>query len=362
MIKTLIKHSFLYKPLKAIVQNLRDRKTESLLDKRLKRFSAVTGKKILFLLTPEYGNLGDHLIAVAANGFFAKFLPDYTICEIPLDDLTYKSGKILSKFSKNFDYVVITGGGFLGSLYLRVEIFFRMVLQSFAENKVIVLPQTIYFADNETGHKEQIESKKAYQAHKDLKFFIRDSSFSFVKNEMLADWQTIKNVPDIALFENFSGEETKRNGVLFCFRNDKEKIIEDSSLELLKETVEKLGLKINYTDTVVDYLIPVAKRGEEVAKKAFEFKSSSLAVTDRLHGMIFATITGTPCVALNNSTGKIKGVYDLWFKEIPYIKFVEKVSEITPELIEGMKNLPPQKYNPDMFETYWNEIRLAFDK
>ena len=30
----------------------------------------------------------------------------------------------------------------------------------------------------------------------------------------------------------------------------------------------------------------------------------------RLHGMIMSVITDTPCIAMNNTSGKVKGVYD----------------------------------------------------
>ncbi len=43
-------------------------------------------------------------------------------------------------------------------------------------------------------------------------------------------------------------------------------------------------------------------RMEELNSKFAEFLSSGLVITDRLHGMIFAAITGTPCIALDNKS------------------------------------------------------------
>ena len=57
-------------------------------------------------------------------------------------------------------------------------------------------------------------------------------------------------------------------------------------------------------------------------KKLDEFRKSKLVVTDRLHGMLFAAITGTPCIALGNSSGKVKGVYD-WLTHLDYIQYVD---------------------------------------
>ena len=233
LIKTFIKKSIFYKPLKLILCTICELKTNYALKCTLCKYKAIGGKKILFLLSPEYGNLGDHLIAVAAKNFFKEKLPDYKLCEIPLDDITYSSEKILKNFASAFDFVVITGGGFLGNLYLRAEVFFRMILKAFSFNKIIVLPQTIFFETTEEGKQEQQISAEEYKKHKNLSLFIRDGSFDFVKNNMLLSSQNVRNVPDIALFVNYSSLNEKRDGVLFCLRNDKEKSIDNEKVKTL---------------------------------------------------------------------------------------------------------------------------------
>ena len=343
-----------------VLYKIREMQSNYELKCTLSNYAAIKGKKILFLLTPEYGNLGDHLIAVAATNFFRKKLPEYKICEIPLDNITYSSEKILKNFASAFDFVVITGGGFLGNLYLRVEVFFRMILQAFSSNKVIVLPQTIFFENNADGKREQKISAEEYKKHKNLSVFIRDSSFEFVKNQMLLPFQKVINVPDIALFANYSSLNENREGVLFCLRNDKEKNLDEKKTQFLLEILNKENFPISYTDTVVNHMILKEKREHAVFEKAKEFASAKLVITDRLHGMIFAVVTGTPCIALDNTTGKIKGVYNLWLKSVPYITFVENIETITPELIKKLYELPKQIYSPEQFMDYWNEIQKAF--
>lgn len=360
LIKTFIKKSIFYRPLKFVLCKIREIKTNYILKCTLCNYAAIKGKKILLLLTPEYGNLGDHLIAVAATNFFREKLPEYKICEIPLDDITYSSEEILKKFSSDFDFVAITGGGFLGNLYLRVEVFFRMILKTFSSNKVVVLPQTIFFENNADGKREQKISAEEYKKHKNLSVFIRDSSFEFVKNNMLLSSQNVRNVPDIALFVNYSSLNEKRDGVLFCLRNDKEKSIDNEKVKTLLEIINRENLPIRYTDTVVNHMILKENRENAVFEKAKEFSSAKLVITDRLHGMIFAVITGTPCIALDNTTGKIKGVYNLWLKSVPYIIFVENIETITPELIKKLYELPKQIYSPEQFMDYWNEIKKSF--
>lgn len=67
-----------------------------------------------------------------------------------------------------------------------------------------------------------------------------------------------------------------------------------------------------------------------------EFASAKLVITDRLHGMIFAALTQTPCIVLGNYNHKVKGTYE-WLQELPYICFadtVQQAAEIVPKMLE----------------------------
>ena len=87
-------------------------------------------------------------------------------------------------------------------------------------------------------------------------------------------------------------------------------------------------------------------RKKEVKNKLEQFKKAKLIITDRLHGMIFATITATPCIAFGNSNGKVKNVYG-WLKHNEYIKYVYIITNRKSELErcffmigKGCNNLP----------------------
>ena len=58
--------------------------------------------------------------------------------------------------------------------------------------------------------------------------------------------------------------------------------------------------------------------------------------------MIFALLTGTPCIVFNNSNYKIKGVYK-WIEKINYIKFYNE-KEIDKDL-NNLINLNNNHYN-----------------
>ena len=105
----------------------------------------------------------------------------------------------------------------------------------------------------------------------------------------------------------------------------------------------------------VPYAVPAEVREFEVERKFDEFRRARLVITDRLHGMIFAAITGTPCIALNNSSGKVEGVWSLWLRHLDYVKFVREAAEI-PALLDAMLALGGRRYDPSVFEKYWADI------
>jgi pyruvyl transferase EpsI len=172
-----------------------------------------------------------------------------------------------------------------------------------------------------------------YSAQNNLYIFARDEKsyrnllkYQYRKNDQIALF------PDMALSLNFSGNDIlNRNGVLLCFRKDKEKVCSDDTIDTIKKVLVENGISYFETDTHL-YRTVKRKDGEsKVQKKLLEFKQAKLVITDRLHGMIFAAITGTPCIAFNNSTGKVAGVYS-WIQKLPYIQFVSE-KEISEEII-----------------------------
>ena len=85
-----------------------------------------------------------------------------------------------------------------------------------------------------------------------------------------------------------------------------------------------------------------------------EFADSELVITDRLHGMVFAALTGTPCIVFSNYNHKVKGTYD-WISYLPYIKYVESLEEAKkciPELI-AMENTC---YDSKPLQSYYNKL------
>ena len=76
-----------------------------------------------------------------------------------------------------------------------------------------------------------------------------------------------------------------------------------------------------------------------VQLKLREFAASELVITDRLHGMIFAAVTETPCIVLNSRSHKIRGCYE-WLKKLGYIRFLNDINHV-PDVMEALKAVTP---------------------
>ena len=64
-------------------------------------------------------------------------------------------------------------------------------------------------------------------------------------------------------------------------------------------------------------------REKELLKLIELISHSGFVVTDRLHGMIMSIISGTPCIALDNSSKKVSGVYE-FIKDISTVKLIKE--------------------------------------
>lgn len=273
--------------------------------------------------TPVHGNLGDQAITMAELQVFAKY--NIHTKEIRSTKLDSKE-MLYSKVIPHNKYVFVQGGGFLGELWPEGEEKFRNILKSFQNHKIVVMPQTISFnTETEEGKQYLAESQKIYTQHKNLTVLVREKkSYKFMQ-EYFPKVKSIL-VPDIAMLLHNEVTDSQRMGILFCMRSDKEKRIVDNDKRMIERIVyDKYPKeKIKYTDTVLDCRVSLEDRESKVAYKLQEFARAKLIVTDRLHGMIFAAITGTPCIAMNNCNGKVESVYE-WLKECQYIKYAENM-------------------------------------
>ena len=296
-------------------------------------------KKILIALIPTHGNLGDHAIAYASIKYLSDKFPEHEIVEINFNE-TYKYGKSYESIINKDDLVCIIGGGNMGNQYMTDENIRRHMIKHFKNVRVVSLPQTIYFTDDEVGKSEFEKSKNIYNNNKNLVVIGReDKSYDLMKKSFTG-CKVIKN-PDMVFYLNnkINIPGCERKNIMTCLRKDKETYVSiDKKNEFLKKLNESFD-DVIVTDTVVDYRVSQSERESELFKLWAKFYNSKVVITDRLHGMIFCAITKTPCIVTRSLDHKVVESYK-WIKDLNYIRMVDGLDfDMIKPIIEELTNL-----------------------
>ena len=110
--------------------------------------------------------------------------------------------------------------------------------------------------------------------------------------------------------------------------------------------------------------IPISDRYTALERQFDAFRHAELVVTDRLHGMIFCAITGTPCVVLNSKSPKVLGCY-AWIKDLPYIRFCDdagKIAQIYQDMPKRDWYYEPEKLLPYYENLKYDILRISRGK
>lgn len=232
------------------------------------------------------------------------------------------------------------------------------IVVRFSLNPVAIFPQSAYFEDSPFGEHSKRKVAEAYEKNSSLLFFSRDSATYEAMGEIIPSLHNFY-VPDIVLYLDESREVASRSGALLCLRADKERVTDADGAEAVGAALEERGLSARETSTVVEKpsYIGAKNRDAVLEAKWAEFRSAEVVVTDRLHGMIFSAITGTPCVALDNVSHKVSQGYE-WIKYIENIRVAAAVDEV-PALVDEVLSVGPCRYDRSPLEPYYDEMKAA---
>lgn len=310
-------------------------------------------KKAILIGIPHHNNLGDSAIAYAEEKFIRDNLKEFEYFSFPQENIESSIVEIERIISKE-DVIFMHGGGNMGCEYIIVEEQRRKIVETFPNNKIIFFPQTIYFKDNEYEQNELKKSSEVYSQHKDLTIIAREEKSYQIMGQNFRNNNVILT-PDIVTYLNESESKEKREGALMILRHDKERKIDNTQVEEIYNILGKYYRRIKIDDTVRGEKVMLDCEREKRLKEIFDlYRKSELVVTDRLHGMIFAAITETPCIALDNYNHKVSET-SKWFKNLRYIKHIKDINDFENKLLE-LKGIKEQN-------KYDNEFALSrFEK
>ena len=309
---------------------------------------------VVVMGTPTHSNLGDQAIVYAQEQLLSDAGLNDIAFEIPRTTYERFHGHI-DHLIRPHDLVIIDGGGNLGTLWPEENTFINTILNKFKNNHIVMFPQTAYYEDTPLGRITQEETAQVFSENPNIVFYSRDQpTYKLIK--VLSLQTTNYLVPDIVPYLELDDLHHERSGALLCLRSDKERVLEPKDAETLECFLrDKLSSVHNTSTLSATQFIGRARRSEELQAKWNEFASAKLVVTDRLHGMIFSAITGTPCVALDNVSHKVQEGAS-WLSDIPNIKVTTSAFE-AKQAIQDVLEVGPLTYRRGKRAPYYESIK-----
>lgn len=308
------------------------------------RYLKINKEQTIYLLqTPVHNNIGDQTIAYAEIMFLTKFFPEYSLKIV--NELQLKSAlkRIASKSSNN-DIIMIHGGGNMGDIWPGYEEERQNIIKTLSKKKIVSFPQSIKFSSDDSLLAKN--SKEIYSKAYNLTLVARENT-SYNKMLIFFD-DRIKKLytPDIVLSLDPIQQKLRENDITTFLRSDVEKKLSDKSKLFFDQMQQKFNVTVS--DTVSDYIpfITNSTREKFVLSKMVEFSRSKLIITDRLHGMIFAMLTGTPAIIFDNNNKKVSSTYKSWLRDTNFLYLAEdysiqELNEIVYKYVNSNKTEAP---------------------
>lgn len=294
--------------------------------------SELVGKKCILLDAPYYHNIGDVLIWIGEQCFMKDcgieclYVASYETCTFP-------------KIDKDVT-ILFNGGGNLGDIYPEHMDFLIKVARKYPNNRIIVLPQTVYYQNTSL----EAEDFKQLLRHQDFYICGRDKVVFQLLQKTFGEHTLL--LPDMAFcisalrLKPYIKKQTHEK--LIISRNDCEKGKTSLSLDgdisdwpVFMQSFRTTTFFNKVFKHISDAQIPFFSDlinyvwnwyaphifNEKMMREGVEFISPYKEVeTTRLHGCILSILLDKQVTLVNNSYGKNKNFYDSWLYDLDSIK------------------------------------------
>ena len=285
-------------------------------------FSDLQKKTVVYVDYPLYSNIGDLLIYEGALELLARLG-----CKIESQYCVHNYQILLNRDIPHDWVIVLQGGGNFGDIYSCHQRLRNDVINTFRDNPIIMMPQSVHFNDPERFKQESA----GYKSHKNLKLYVRDQeSLKFLRSYLHK--HQVFLAPDMASM--LIGRWRWNNsglGTLYLRRIDREKSTDAEDIpasfdwgDLFTPFRRKLCwniLKFARFEGKQHRLLGAGWIWRQYIRLIFRdayrvFTSYQAVDADRLHGVIFALLLGKPVNAGDNMYGKISRYSSAWFREL----------------------------------------------
>ena len=340
--------------------------------KRLLSILFSNKNKVFILCDPIHSNLGDQAQLLCTDKWIKTNYPDYQIIHLgyfrPTLNLTNNNRTLLTEISYRLTLSVLKlkvskKDLFLGhSGYFMVDHhngwkMFTDIMRYFPSNKLVIFPQTINF------HTPVIKEfvSHCFANNNNVILMCRDEVSYGNAREMFPKTRLLL-YPDIvtSLIGTLSFR-IKRDGILFCMRDDIEAFYSEHDIELLMSRFEKVKKeKIDTTLQGINREQLDKNREKIIYDMISKFASFRVVITDRYHGTIFSAIANTPVVVINSADHKLSSGVN-WFPTDIYkdaIQFANNLDEAYNKAFLFLNSKNRDYYNPPYFKlNYWDKLK-----
>lgn len=329
----------------------------------------MTKKKIFLLCEPKHANIGDQAQLMCTLDWLKEELPHYKIVRVgymfgPFDfflktrlkDIFVLFKYIWIKFTVQKDDIFIGHSGYLFVDHHIGWTSFAFIRKYFPQQRMIILPQTINFYSPVA----QQLAKNSFKNKNNIILLCRDK-VSFENAKKLFGTTQLLLSPDIVTSLIGTKQYSyKRNGVLFCMRNDVEQYYKPERIDALMQRFgnirkEKIDTTLNGINT--SYL--EKNRKKLIWDMIDKIATYKVVITDRYHGTIFSAIASTPVVVINSADHKLSSGVKWFPKEVfgDYVQYAENLEDAY-EKANAMLSKTDLKYNnsPYFKKNYWDKL------
>lgn len=297
----------------------------------------IIGERVVLLEVPYYLNIGDLLIWKGELEFLKR----------NRKKVLYSSSSYNMDFSKKIDSnvtILLQGGGNFGDLWKEPHDFRKKVIEQYPKNKIIILPQTIFYREE----KSLLEDVEFFSKYKNVIICARDERSYTILQKNFVNKSLL--LPDMAFYINIKTHFlNKSERVLYAKRLDEESLKESffkgipqnaeihdwPTFEGLRNVSSFLSYMTRCSQ-IVDWVC-----GTKLSIKITDYywlkirmpKFTQIGIdfineygviyTTRLHIGILGLLLGKKVFFLDNSYGKLSGFYNSWLKNIKNASLVD---------------------------------------
>jgi len=236
--------------------------------------------------------------------------------------------------------IFLQGGGNFGDLWERHHNFRKKIIADYPENKIIILPQTVFYTDSN----KMKNDAELFEKHRSLTICARDEkSFQILKDNFRNE---IILVPDMAFcipqveIQRYTVPEIL-GSTLFLKRTDKEinhtidclRYISQEQFDVQdwitidnRYKEERILLRLSYSKKIPKFVADL------YAQKMFQKTIINEGVrqiskyenvyTNRLHVAILSILLKKSFVFFDNSYGKNVDFFKTWLNDLEAVKFI----------------------------------------